>query len=417
MLNSLFMLDLPSIRRQFPILAEQVDGHLLVYLDSAATAQKPSVVLDALVRFYEHGNANAHRGMHVLAERATVAYEGARETVRRFVGARRKEEIVFVKSCTEAINLAAIAASRGKLLGKGDRVVLSVLEHHSNIVPWLQLQEREGIEILWMDCDDQGRLRLEQLDGYLQKERVKLVSITGQSNVLGVRPPLREITSMAHGAGALVLVDAAQSIAHGPTDVAALDCDFLAFSGHKLYGPMGIGVLYGKLDLLRALPPFLGGGMMIETVAQDGFTPAEIPARFEAGTQPVADAVGLGGAIDWLSRFPWKDIVAHDAELMRRTLEALATVPGLRILGPGNAGEAAGCVSFTVEGVHPHDLTEILGRRGFCLRAGHHCAQPLHRRLGIAASSRVSFGIYNTLEEIDLLPREIEQAVSMLRRS
>ncbi len=409
-------LDVDIIHRQFPILQKKIDGYPLTYLDSAATAQKPDAVLEAMHNYYTHDNGNAHRGMHVLAERATVAYEGARGTVQKFLHAKYGEEIIFTRGATESINLVARTWGK-KNLRKGDIVVLSLLEHHSNIVPWLQLQEEHSIEIRWIDCDDDGRLRLEILEEFLATKRVKLVAITAQSNVLGIRPPLETIIRLSHGAGALVLVDAAQSVAHGPTDVQMLDCDFLAFSGHKLYGPMGIGVLYAKLDLLRAIPPFLGGGMMIEHVTQELYTAAEIPQKFEAGTQSVADAVGLAAAIEWLSAYHWNDIIAHDRTLLEETIRSLGSIRGLKILGPQDTHDVAGCVSFVIDDVHPHDLTEILGRQGICLRAGHHCAQPLHRRLGIAASTRASFGIYNTKDEIEVLPGAILQAVNQLRGS
>lgn len=401
-------LNISALRGQFPILSQQINGRPLAYLDTAATAQKPLAVLDAMRAYEERDNANVHRGMHQLAERATVAYEGARAAVQRFIHAARPEEIIFTKSCTEAINLVAISLSRGQTFAKGDAVVLSVLEHHSNVVPWLQLMERKGIEVLWVECDAEGRLNLDQLAGFLKKGNVKLVSVTAQSNVLGVRTPLPEIIRMSHAAGARVLVDAAQLAGHGAIDVRApvrpdhpggLDCDFLAFSAHKMYGPTGIGVLYGKADILRAMPPFLGGGMMIEEVRRDRFTPADIPQRFEAGTPPVTEAVGLHAAIDWLGNFSWADIAAHEDGLIARARTALGSIRGLRILGDPRHG----CLSFVLEGVHPHDLTQVLGEQGICLRAGHHCTQPLHRFLGVPASSRLSVALYNTEEEIDRL--------------
>src|SRR3989344_274255 len=298
-------LPLTQIRQDFPILQERIDGHPLIYLDSTATAQKPDVVLQAMEHFYRHYNGNAHRGMHVLAERATVALEGARAAVQTFIHAKRPDDIIFTKNCTEAINLVAKCFSTEKIAGadrnrhlltKGDTIILSVLEHHANIVPWLQLMEERGVELRWIDIDDEGRLKLDQLDRYLEEGTARLVAMTAQSNVLGIRPPLKEIIRKAHAAGAKVLVDAAQSIAHQKTDVTALDCDFLAFSGHKLYGPLGIGVLYGRRLLLESLPPLLGGGMMIKDVHEDRFSVADPPAKFEGGTQPIAEAVGLAAA-------------------------------------------------------------------------------------------------------------------------
>ncbi len=412
-------LHLPSIRRQFPILSTPIDGHPLVYLDSAATAQKPQAVLDRMDAFYKEENANVHRGMHVLAERSTVAYEDARTTVQSFINAARPEEVLFTKSCTEAINLAAVSLSRGGIIGKGDAVVLSVFEHHSNIVPWLQLKERKGVQILWLDCDERGQLNPDQLKTFLKKGNVKLVSVTAQSNVLGVRPPLHQIITAAHQHGALTLIDAAQSIAHHPTDVQELDCDLLAFSGHKLYGPSGIGVLYGKKKLLGSMPPFLGGGSMVQEVTQDCFTPADLPQKFEAGTPPVAEAVGLAAAMEWLRQYSWQEIEAHEEHLLTTARDVLQTIPGLTILGPNPNPSpnpnVSGCISFTLSGIHPHDLTEVLGRRGICLRAGHHCAQPLHKRLGIAASTRLSVGIYNTAEEITVVREAIIDTCKKLK--
>lgn len=405
-------LDTTAIRREFPILSQRIDGNPLTYLDSAATAQKPKAVLDAMTAFYETANANAHRGMHPLAEAATVAYEGARETVRGFLNAAHADEIIFTKSCTESINLVAIAGSRGGLFGKGDRIVLSLLEHHANIVPWQQLAARKGAETAWIDIRDEGDLQMSDLEKHLAGGNVKLVAVTAMSNVLGTKTPIAEIVKLAHAHGALVLVDAAQAVAHERIDVRAWDCDFLAFSAHKLYGPTGIGVLYGKREILKTMPPFLGGGMMIGEVTTGGFTPADVPARFEGGTPAVAEAVGLKTAIDWLSRFDWKEIAAHEQALIARTAEQLKAIPGLQILG-SPAGTSL--LSFVVDGIHPHDLTEILGTQGICLRAGHHCAQPLHRRLNIAASTRLSVGIYNTAEEIDRVAPAIAAAISRLR--
>lgn len=397
-----------EIRQDFPILQENISGQPLIYLDSAATAQKPESVLRAMENFYRHDNANAHRGMYVLAERTTVALEDARRAVQTFMGAERPDEIIFTKNCTEAINL--VARSFGSTLTEGDTIILTVLEHHSNIVPWLQLMEERGIELRWIHCDDDGRMRMDQLDQYLAEGTAKLVTVTAQSNVLGIRPPLTKIIQKAHAVGVKVLIDAAQSVAHQKTDVRSLDCDFLAFSGHKLYGPTGIGVLYGKHDLLETMPPFLGGGMMIHEVHEDHFSVADLPQKFEAGTQPMAEAVGLRAAIEWLSPFSWKEIEEHDRLLLDTAFQKLGAIPGLRILGPKESAEdVAGCLSFTLEGIHPHDLTDILGKRGICLRAGHHCAQPLHRRLNISASTRVSFGIYNTPEEITVLAAAIQE--------
>ena len=308
--SALMALQILEIRSQFPFLISKEGERPIVYLDNAATTQRPQAVLDTTQYFYIHENANVHRGMHGRAERATIAYENARKTVQKFLNAAHPEEIIFTKNCTEAINLASACWGR-KFLRKGDTIVLSILEHHSNIIPWFQLREERGIRIEWVDIDDSGNLRMDMLENVLKRGDKKLVAITGQSNVLGVHPPLEEIIDKAHRSGALVLVDAAQLIAHHSIDVQDLDCDFLAFSGHKLYGPTGIGVLYGKRKLLEEMSPWLGGGMMVREVSTDGYTPADVPQKFEGGTPPIAQAVGLGAAIDWLSQFAWKDIKAH----------------------------------------------------------------------------------------------------------
>lgn len=434
-------LNVSLVRRQFPALSHPIDGNPLIYLDSAATAQKPQVVLDRMNQFYKEENGNPHRGMHVLAERATIAYEDSRKTVQTFINAAHPEEIIFTKSCTESINLVVRSWGRANL-HKGDTVLLSVLEHHSNVVPWLQLKEEIGIDIQWIDCDDSGHLQFDHFFDLMDNGGVCLVAVTAQSNVVGTRPPLKDIITKAHEHGAVVLVDAAQSIAHHQTDVLDLDCDFLTFSGHKLYGPTGIGILYGKRGLLQAMPPFLGGGMMIQEVRQDGFTAADLPQKFEAGTPPVAEAVGLGAVIEWLSQFSWNDIEMHEQMLIGTAVETLGSIPHVTILGSVVSGYefrvssssrnpqppstrlgtgstrnfVSGCVSFTIPGIHPHDLTEILGRKGICLRAGHHCAQPLHKRLGVTASTRLSVGIYNTEEEILKIIPVLKEAIAMLRR-
>lgn len=408
-------LDLPALRQQFPILHGLAGNHPLIYLDNAATTHKPQVVLDALDRFYRADNGNVHRGMHGQTERATAAYEHARSVMQQFLHAEHSDEIIFTKSTTESINL--VARSYGRTLQSGDVVVLTVLEHHSNIVPWLQLKEEKNIELCWVDCDDGGNLNLTDLDRFLAEKRVKLVTVTGQSNVLGTRPDLRTIIAKAHAAGALVCIDAAQLIGHSAINVAELDCDFLAFSGHKLYGPTGIGVLYGKRALLKEMPPFLGGGMMVGEVFPDHFTCADPPQKFEAGTPPIAGAVGLAAAIDWLSAIPIEDRAAHEDALLQHAAARLKEIPGLHLLGPWSKDlpltayrlSPSSILSFTLSSLHPHDLTDLLGKQGICLRAGHHCAQPLHRRLGIPASTRLSLALYNTEEEIDRAVQAIKE--------
>ncbi|HAI98186.1 TPA: cysteine desulfurase [Candidatus Peribacteria bacterium] len=405
-------LDTAAIRRQFPIFREE---HPPIYLDSAAMGQKPANVIDAMDTYYRLAASNVHRGMYALADEATNRYEASRETVRAFIAAKHRDEIVFTKGATESINL--VAKTWGKAnLKKGDGVVLSILEHHSNIVPWLQLKEEIGISLRWIDMEEDGSLRMADIDAALKDGKAKLVSVTGLSNVLGTLPPLSDIIERAHRAHALTLIDASQLIAHRPIDVTELNCDFLAFSGHKLFGPTGIGVLYARSPLLSKIPPFLGGGGMVQRVTREEFLPADPPAKFEAGTPPIAEAIGLKAAIEWFTQYPWKDIEAHEHALLAHAIEKLKAIPSLRILGPASADEVAGCVSFTIEGVHPHDLTDILGRQGICLRAGHHCAQPLHERLDIGASTRLSVSLYNTPEEIDRCAEEIRRAIAKLKK-
>ena len=404
-------LDIQAVRRQFSVFAGK-DAPL--YFDSAATAQTPDAVIEAMDEYYRTYCANVHRGMHALTEKATLRYEEARKTVGAFINAKYPREIIFTKNCTESINLVARTWGEQNLRA-GDTVLLSPLEHHSNIVPWLQLKERRNIAVEWMEMDDAGRLKMESLKKILGKGKVKLVAITGQSNVLGVRPDLQKIIRMAHDAGARTLVDAAQLIAHHPVDVQALGCDFLAFSGHKLYGPTGIGVLYGKRDLLEEMPPFLGGGMMIHEVKTDRFSPGEPPQKFEAGTPPIAQAIGLAAAIEWMKQFPWKDIETYERSLIQKALTLLGKVEGLTILGPKDADAVSCCISFVADGVHPHDLTDILGQQQIALRGGHHCTQPLHERLNVPATTRLSIGMYNTAEELETLKVEMQKALDLLR--
>jgi cysteine desulfurase/selenocysteine lyase len=404
-------LDLSAIRREFATLHTNVSGAPVVYLDSAATALTPDSVWEDMRAFEKNARSNVHRGMHVLAERATDAYEAARDTVRTFVGAKHSQEIIFTKNTTEAINL--VAHTFGETLEAGDTVLVSELEHHSAIVPWQQLAERKGIVVEWIGTDDNGNVRMDEYEQFLETRRVRLVMITAQSNVLGSRPPLKSMIQKAHTAGAVVLVDAAQFAAHHQVDVQAMDCDFLVFSGHKVYGPTGVGVLFGKRKLLEDMPPFLGGGSMIRTVTKEGFTPADIPQKFEAGTPPITQVIGLASAINWQAQFSWEEREAHERELLAHARKGLATIEGLTLLG---TADASGCVSFTVDGVHPHDLTDVIGKQGICLRAGHHCAQPLHARLGVPATARLSVGIYNTTEDIDRCRERITNAVNLLRK-
>ena len=391
--------DVERVRADFPILSRTVHGKPLVFLDSGASAQKPRQVIDALSRCYEAEYANIHRGVYELSARATDAYEGARARVQRFVNARSASEIVFTKGATEAINLVATSWG-GAFLGEGDEVVLSVLEHHANIVPWQLLRERTGIVLKVVPTDERGTFPLDAYEG-LVGPRTKLVALTHVSNALGTVLPVDEIVRIAHDQGALVLIDGAQGIVHCPVDVQALDVDFYCFSGHKLYGPSGIGVLYGKQALLAAMPPYQGGGDMIERVTFERTTFAPPPARFEAGTPPIAGTVGLHAAIDYVASFDPAAVAAHEHDLLTYATERLSALNSIRLYGTA-PGKAA-IVSFTMDGVHPHDIGTILDRAGVAVRVGHHCAQPLMDHFGIAGTVRASFGLYNTRGDIDRL--------------
>ena len=393
--------DARKVKQDFPILQQTIHGKPLTYLDSAASSQKPSVVIEALDAYYRASNANIHRGVYWLSERATALYDEAREKVARFINAPDARSCVFVRNATEALNLVAYSWGRANL-GPGDTVVLTLLEHHSNIVPWQIITAERGATIRYVDIDDDGRLRLDQLDHYLRTERVKLVGVTHVANALGTINPVAEIAARAHAAGALVLVDGAQSVPHMPVDVQALDIDFLVFSGHKMLGPMGIGVLWGRREILEAMPPFLGGGDMIREVTTCGSTWADLPAKFEAGTPSVGDAVGLGAAIDYLTALGMDAVRAHEREIVAYALERLAQVPGITLYGP-TGEDRAGVVSFTLDDIHPHDIASILDSEGVAIRAGHHCAQPLMDRLGVVATARASFYVYNSEEDVDRL--------------
>ena len=404
-----------KIRQQFGILEKQIQGKPLIYLDNAATTQKPKFVLDQLQQFYEEHNANINRGMHALTEEATVAYEKARKIAAHYIGAAHAQEIIFTRNTTEAINL--VARSFGdSMLKEDDTVLLSIAEHHSNIIPWLQLKDRKKINIEWITLQPDCRIDLDVFEKILEKGMTKLVSITGLSNVLGTRTPLQKMIEKAHQYGAVVLVDAAQMIAHQEIDVQKLDIDFLAFSGHKIYGPTGIGVLYGKERLLEAMPPFLGGGDMIATVDTQSFTSAELPRKFEAGTPSIADAIGLGNALFWTESVGVEAMHERTKNLIDYARNILIKVPNITLLGPANGPDLLGCVSFVIEGIHPHDLTEILGAEGICLRGGHHCTMPLHKYVNIVASTRLSVAAYNTEEEIDRCIEAIERAQKILRK-
>ncbi|HYO53205.1 cysteine desulfurase [Archangium sp.] len=397
--------DVARIRADFPILHQEVRGRPLVYLDSAATTQKPRAVIDALVHYYTHDNANVHRGVHALSERATQAYEGARERVRRFINARETKEIIFVRGCTEAINMVAQTYGRSKV-GPGDEVLITAMEHHSDIVPWQMLCQQVGATLKVVPVDERGDLRLEQLDAMLT-ERTRLLAVTHVSNALGTVNPVREIIKRAHARGVPVLVDGAQALQHFRVDVRELDCDFYAFSGHKMFGPTGIGVLYGKASVLEPLPPWQGGGDMILTVTMDKTVYNRLPYRLEAGTPDISGAVGLAAAMDYIESVGLDAIAAHDRELLEYGTRALEGVPGLKLMGRG--GERSGVLSFVMEDVHAHDVGTILDREGVAIRAGHHCAQPLLSCFGVAATVRASLAMYNTREDIDALVRGLHK--------
>lgn len=394
--------DVETIRRDFPILSRTVGEHSLVYLDSANTSQKPRVVVDAIAEHYLQHNANVARAMHVLGAEATEAYEGARALVASFIGAAVPEEVIFTKNASEALNLAAnTVAAR---LIPGDEVVISVMEHHSNIVPWQLVCERTGAVLRWFDVTDEGRLDLEaaERDGLIN-ERTRVVSVAHVSNVLGTRNPVADIAAKAHAVGAVMVVDASQSAPHQSIDVTELGADLVAFTGHKMCGPTGIGVLWGRGELLESLPPFLGGGEMIEVVEMTHSTYADPPYRFEAGTPPITQAAGLAAAIRYLQGIGMDAIAAHEHEVTEYMLAKLTSIDGLVLLGPAEAVERGSACSFNLQGIHPHDVMQVLDSRGIAIRGGHHCARPLHRRLGHQSSTRASAYLYTTREEIDAL--------------
>lgn len=401
------VLDVDAIRRDFPILHQEVHGRPLVYLDNAASSQKPRLVVEALDEYYRGYNANVHRGIHTLSEKASMAYEKARRKVAEFINAGSPKEVVWTRNTTESINLVAYTWGRSSI-SAGDEILLTEMEHHSNLIPWQMLADEKDAKLRFIPVTDNGLLDLDRLDDLLT-ERTKLVSVTHMSNVLGTINPVKEIARRAHAVGAVILLDSAQSVPHLPVDVQALDCDFLAFSGHKMCGPTGIGVLYGKRELLEKMPPFLGGGDMIKEVYLESATWNDLPWKFEAGTPSIAQAIGLGFAVDYLSGVGMEAIHQHEQEIAAYALEALSDVDGLTLYGPP-AEMRGGVTTFNVAGVHPHDIATILDNEGVAIRAGHHCAQPLMRRYGVPATARASFYLYNTPEEIDILIRGLEKA-------
>jgi cysteine desulfurase/selenocysteine lyase len=401
-------LPIEKIRSSFPALGREVHGKPIAYLDSGASAQRVLASIQAVDRYERSQHSNVHRGAHTMSAEATAAYEGARATVADHIGAADRREVIFVRNATEAINL--VARSWGEAnVGEGDRILLTEMEHHSNIVPWQQLAERTGATVEWVPVTGEGTLDMGALRALLERAP-KLVAVTHVSNVLGTETSLAEISRLAHDAGALVLADGAQAAPKHPLDVAALGVDFYALTGHKLYAPTGIGALWGRLDLLRAMPPFLGGGSMIRKVTKEGTTYADPPARFEAGTPAIAQAIGMASALRWLDGIGMEAVLGHERRIADYALERLDAVPGLRIFGPPRGPERTGPVSFELEGVHAHDVSEILDRHAVAVRAGHHCAQPLMDRLGVAATARASFAVHTIPEEIDRLAEGLEDA-------
>jgi len=392
--------SIDEIRAEFPILERRVNGQPLAYLDNGATAQTPLQVLEAMDRYWTEHNANVHRGVHTLSEEATNLYEGARATIARHLGANPRD-VIFTRNVTGALNLVAHAWGRANV-GEGDRILLTEMEHHSNIVPWYLLAKEVGAELDWVPVDDEGRLDMAALEGALERGP-KLIAVAHISNVLGTVNPIADIVRLAHDAGAIAVVDGAQAAPKLPLDLAALGADFYGFTGHKLYGPTGVGVLYGRSEVLEAMPPYEGGGSMIRKVTKERITWADVPARFEAGTPPIAEAIGLAAAVEWLEGVGLDAAHAHEAELGAYALERLADVPGLRVFGPPAGDDRVGIVSLEMKGVHAHDVSEILDRHAIAVRAGHHCAQVLMDRLGVAATTRASLAVYNTREEIDRL--------------
>jgi cysteine desulfurase/selenocysteine lyase len=403
--------DVELIRKDFPILDRRVhDGLPLVYLDSANTSQKPRQVVEAISEHYERHNANIHRAQHVLAEEATAAYELGRDKVAGLIGAPSRDEVIFTKNASEALNLVAnTMAWRSALqVGPGDEIVITEMEHHSNIVPWQLLAERTGATLRWFGITDEGRLDLSDVDDLIT-DRTKVVSLVHVSNTLGTLNPVALVAAKAHAVGAVVLVDGSQAVPQIPVDVAALGADFYAFTGHKMCGPTGIGVLWGRRELLDELPPFLGGGEMIETVRMTGSTYAPIPYKFEAGTMPIAQSVGLGAAVDYLTGLGMDAVAAHEREITAYALERLHDVPGLTIIGPDTPVDRGGAVSFSLAGIHPHDVAQVLDSVGIAVRAGHHCAKPVCDRFGIPATTRASFYLYTTRDEVDALVRGLAE--------
>ena len=393
-------LNVAAIREDFPLLQQTMNGKPLIYLDSAATSQKPEVVIRAMDEYYRQYNANIHRGVYYLAEEATARYEGARKKIQKFIHAKSYREVIFTRNATEATNLIAYSWGRANIHA-GDEIVLTVLEHHANIVPWQLLAKEKNAKLRFIGADDQARLRVEDIEALIT-EKTKLVAATMASNAAGTLTPIKQMIDRAHAVGAVCVVDAAQAVPHMPVDVQALDCDFLVFSGHKMLGPF-VGVLYGKRALLEKMEPFMSGGDMIREVHQDFSTWNDLPWKFEAGTPAIAEAIGLGVAVDYLTALGMENVRAHERDLAAYALDQMSGLDGIRILGPLDADERGGVIAFSIPDVHPHDVAQVFDREGICVRAGHHCAMPLHEYYGLAATTRASFYVYNVPEEIDKL--------------
>lgn len=407
------MLNVADIRKDFPILAQDVYPDVpLVYLDSAASSQKPLAVIGAMNDYYHRHNANVHRGIHKLSDEATNAYEGARERIARFINAKESAECLYVRNATEGLNLVAFSWGRANL-NEGDEILLTEMEHHANIVPWQMVARETGATIRYIPVDGNGVPDLSTLDELLT-EKTKIFAFTAMSNVFGTILPVKELVAKAHAVGAIAVIDAAQAVPHMPVDVQDWDCDFMAFSSHKMCGPTGIGIVHGKRVLLEAMPPFLGGGDMIRRVTFEGFTTNELPHKFEAGTPSIAEGVGLGAAVDYLTKLGMENVHAHEQFITNYALEALSEVEGLTLLGPP-AAQKGGVATFTVKGLHPHDIAQLLDEDGIAIRAGHHCAMPIHHKMGVAATARASFYVYTTTDEIDKLVVSLERAKRVFR--
>jgi len=407
-------INVPKVREDFPILSRQVNGKPLIYFDNAATSQKPKSVIESTDRYYREYNANIHRGIHKLAEEATLAHEEAREKIAKFINARHTEEIIFTRNATEAMNLVAYTWGKANI-GKGDKIVLTIMEHHSNIVPWQLLAQEKGARVEYVKIDDEGLLRQDEINELID-ETTKLVCVTQASNVLGTINPVKEIGKVAHRYGAMFLVDAAQSVPHMGVDVRDIDCDFFAFSGHKMLGPTGIGVLHGKREHLQTMPPFLSGGEMIREVHTTGASWKDIPYKYEAGTPNIVGAIGLGAAVDYLSKIGMENVHEHEREITSYAIRRMAEVKEITIYGPKDVAKRVGVLSFNLGDVHAHDLASILDEEGIAIRSGHHCAQPLMEFLNVPAMSRASFYIYNTKEEVDVFMNALEKARKLFAR-